>query len=650
MVRHVLGLSGSLSLLILPGAWLAFSLALPGSTALARAALAVVLSPAVALAEFHLLRWAGLGFDATAVALVAVNLPALLVIARRRPIVTRPRAATAALWIGPLLIVAAYLLLWLLDTETRANWRHNWLHTDIIYMLANGQLRPEEPLLAGVRLAYPWAGHVFQGLVSHVRGTPPNSSFMLTNTVWLFAVLVFAIELTRDLGGRLLAQVSAVGLLCFGVNFLGPVGQLLLPAGLVESLPVGLWGDVRYTPWLRKFGIFESTLFGIGIFAALAYLLVRSRRPAGDRSSIAAAAVLIVSAGLLYPILWPASAALVGAYVLVHLDRWRVSSEARRDLTLLAGSVIAGLVTLASYLRLITPDRAGDATLGVTTPYEMKVKVAALAVVMAPLWLTSVFSLVPLWRAHRRSLLTLGLAVAGLAVQFVVFDIYNVANEYKFVFVAAFCLVPLSALAVGKLAERLGPAGWALPLVVTVVLAYPALRSYPRDDSLARPRVDLGQFDLRLQPVEPLAGLLDTIRTATPVETVVVSRLLPFDLTTLAQRPLYVPFVGGQTLLGLGLSPDYLLLRSRGYPGTLLDDRRALVRQLYEATDDEAREQALAAILNELNRPITLIVDRPGDAAVEAWLERRGARSVYADTEAAAWLVTPGRSDTDTES
>ena len=44
---------------------------------------------------------------------------------------------------------------------------HVSVHTDIIYALANGQLRPEEPLLAGVRLSYPFLSH------AHVLAPPP---------------------------------------------------------------------------------------------------------------------------------------------------------------------------------------------------------------------------------------------------------------------------------------------------------------------------------------------------------------------------------------------------------------------------------------------------------------------------------------------
>ena len=68
------------------------------------------------------------------------------------------------------------------------------------YMPANGGLLLEEPALAGVRLAYPWGGHVFQSLLSHVLNSPPVYSYIWTNLLWSLLLYGLFVVLARELG------------------------------------------------------------------------------------------------------------------------------------------------------------------------------------------------------------------------------------------------------------------------------------------------------------------------------------------------------------------------------------------------------------------------------------------------------------------
>jgi len=632
------------SLLVLPGAWLAFGLPLDGATGRARAALAVTLSPPVLLLQFYLFRWLGLSFAVTTLALVGANLPALALAWRRRAGWRLPAPASLLAWALPVALAAAYLVTWTGDPQLRANWGHAWTHADIAYLVANGQLRPEEPLLAGVPMAYPWGGHVVQAVLSTLLDAPPHASFLLVNLALLAAILALVAEVVALLGGGRAAQVAAAVLLLFGVNIAGTLAWRYLPPSVLETWPV--FGDERFSPWLRKFGVFQQDPVGLACVAAMALLAAGMAARRADPPRIVLAGVLLATLAVFYPILWPAAASLAGGAALVLLvRRWRQPGAVpAAAIAGLVASVAVGAAALVAAMQVVTVARGESPTMGLSTPWEMKVKLATAALVLAPLWAGTLAALRPLWRPHTAALAVLGLTTLASLMLYVALDIYHHANEYKFIFVAALMLAPVAGLAVERAGRRMPRAGLLAGVVLAVALAAPPVRAIAAEVRYPRPlpRLDLGHFEVRLSEGEPHALLVDAVRTGTPVEAVLVTRSLPWDPVTLTRRALYVPADTGM-LHGLGLETDYLLDKTRNYSMDLVARRREDQLGLFRAAADPDRAARLAAIQQELGRPLVVILALPGDQPLEAWLEARGARPVYRSAGEAAWLVpAPG--------
>jgi hypothetical protein len=641
MLLAVLRVVGALSLLVLPGAWLAFGCPLAGVSRRARWALAIVLSPLVVVAEFYPLRWIGAPFELTAVLLPILNLPALWLVARRMRGAALPSARAALVWGTMLLLPATFLATWLHDPQVRANRGHAWTHADIVYLLANGELRPEEPQLAGVRLAYPWLGHVHQGTVSWLLDIAPNDSFLLTNIVWLLAVLVLVAEVVGRLGGGRLAQAGVAVWLSFAVNFVGLVARRVIPRPLLARYP--MWGDARYTPWLRKFGVFEQTMLGIGLFAALLFVLARAGDEESDGSSwLVVAFALLVSAAILYPVLYPASAALAAARIVILVARrWQGRAVPWRTVVGIGVALVASGVAGLAYVAYVSADHAAGATLGPATPYAMRVKGATLVIVLAPLLAGAVLVARPLWRRHAELVALLAMGALGSMLLHAGLDVYFYANEYKFVFTAAVCLTPFPLLALERSRGVLGRAAPALAVALAMLLPVPALMMI-RDPDIApgAPTIDVDAFPLALARGEPLADVASAIRSGSPTDAVLVSEDEPFDLVAVTARPVYVAAASAEVMHGIGLRTDYLLKQSRGYASSLIDQRRAAVRVLYEASDTTMRERILAHISRELRRPLVLLVRRGSDAPLDRWLARRaGARPVFTSDAYSAWRV-----------
>lgn len=163
-------------LAFLPGQWITFGLALPKLPFWARFAGGAVLTPLVICLQFYALRLVGVPFDSTVILLVVLNLPVLVLLYLRRRDLVLPDRRTLAGWFLVLFVPFLLLSRLILDPYARVYTGHSWLYSDPIYMIANGNLLLQDPELVGVRLDYPWAGLVYEGILSYVIGSPPAAA------------------------------------------------------------------------------------------------------------------------------------------------------------------------------------------------------------------------------------------------------------------------------------------------------------------------------------------------------------------------------------------------------------------------------------------------------------------------------------------
>ncbi|MGQ0538575.1 MAG: hypothetical protein ACT4R6_06485, partial [Gemmatimonadaceae bacterium] len=242
---NAVGLLAVAVLAFLPGAWLTFGLPRLDLALRVRVLLALVLSPVVVVAQFYVLRLLGVAFAAAPAILVLGNLPAAVLVYRARGEFHGVRHAAALgaqflIWAAALALLLAF---WS-DREISAISAHAFLHADVVYAIANGQLLLEDAQLAGLTLSYPWGGHVYQAVASWVLGRSPVAAFPLTNAVLLVAAVQLVAEAAGRLGGGTRARILTIVGVLFAVNATGyALQQYLLPDELIARFPV--WGDER---------------------------------------------------------------------------------------------------------------------------------------------------------------------------------------------------------------------------------------------------------------------------------------------------------------------------------------------------------------------------------------------------------------------
>ncbi len=633
-------------LIVLPGAWAAFGLPLRELGLGSRLLLSVALTPAVVFAQYYALRFLGASFEQAAFALPLVNLPAaLLVLRAARRAGPVPRGL-----VGPSLLLVAVVagFLWIPERLQPEAWLvqgHSWMHTDTVYALADGAWAPEETLLAGLRAAYPWAGHVVPAVLGHVSDAPPIAIYVQQNVVWVLVLAGLCGALAGELGATYRGRAAAALALLLGFNLVGYF--LWLGVGFeVSRLP---WaGDWRYTPPLWAFRFFNQLAFAMCALAGATLLLLRAARPGSARSrELVLLGLLAVALGWVYPILYPALAALVGGQlVALALAHRRARGDGHlAHAVRLALVFVAASVPVVVLMQVTTADRAeGVLTLaGGRRMLEKAVAVLVSASAFAP------FVLVGLRRCagERRSQATcLLLGAAGCAVLYVVPDIPHWRMEYKFMFALALCLAPLVGLGAEAVGARLGRLRPAVAVAALLLLAVPLWNKSARalrTASTNYPALDVSSFSVRLQPGQPAAAAYAAVRDGTPADTVVLLDAAPLHAPPLLRRSLFAPPDTGQRL---GFSMEYgtFLRLVRGYDEARIVAREQARTALFApGSSDEARAAALGRAL-ALGRPVAVVLEEARHAALDAWLARRagaGAGALHRSEGLAVWLVRP---------
>jgi hypothetical protein len=609
------------TLLVLPGAWVAYGLRLETCSPAARLALAGALSPFILPCQFYALRLLGLSFNRSVWLLVALNLASVWLVARRWQ---APRIELRSLVTFVLIILALVILVfhaWAWSPQVRMFTGHTLMHAGIIYEFSRGVLLPEDPELAGVPLAYPFFSHVFWAVAGRAAGLPVTLLYAVTGFLSLLWISTVFNETASLLGAGHFARRMALVWLMLGMNIFGL--WIFYGAQWVLGKTISMPGDQRGTPLLRMFQFIGFSGFALALFAALVFLSISFLRKR-ERATALAASVCLVGIGLVYPIFFPAAFAFHGILLLMlwaedrqgwlppgrHLFWTFAWGFILATALSVAGSLIVGQ---ARVLPVMTFSGWG-ALLSKTATGLLAMGLYLLVLVMIPrerLW-------------QRETVLLLGGAAASLVLR-MLFRLSEGYNEYYWLFPAAFCAALLAAVGL----EHAGTRRYFRPAVAvgTLLLLAPVLPALRVQQALQRESalyaLNENGYELRLEPDHPQAEWIETVRRETPPDSVVVMREInPFPPSLLG-RSLWAPsdLESASGAPGYWMNSRRHLIQERGYSRELVEGRIATLRAIFDCRES-CDAESLAASLLSLGRPVVLVFSSGEGSYFQEWLER----------------------------
>jgi hypothetical protein len=645
---RMLGVAAFLVISILPGAWISFGLPLQRLSFWARLLLGVLLAPIVIVFEFYPVRLLGASFERTALILVLINLPALILIWRHARRIQVPDGKTWLAWTIAVLLSVACMVPAFAHPQTVMYRGHSWLYTGPIYSLAKGELVLEDPDLAGYKMGYPvWSGLIQQAFLSYFLDSPPMCSFIWTSLVCIIVSCGFAMGIVEELGGGWIAKISSGVWLLLGSNSVGYVLKRLLPGSFTSA--VQIWGDGRYTPWVWKFHDFNSMPLILAICTGLVYLLIRQTSERLSKDSLLVICLLLICVGVFYPILYPAACALLGARALAALLEKSEANQSGRFQEFVALAVvllISAAVTFANY-KFLTHERVVTGLVQISNLGGMARKALEYFVVTSPLLAGFVLTFRTCWKERRTAFIVLGLGALGSLFLTAFFYLPYWTNEYKFMFTAAICLAPFPSLATEHLWKKLGAAK-TLPIVGLAFLFFAAAYAHQmvrQDWSLRTTRqatTDSSHFFLRLDPKERLSGIYRAVEERTPPNTVLAIQNADWHPPTFTNRSIYIAYES-KPFGGVNQGNDVLIDKIKGFGSKVIRERRQTLADLYESTENAPRAQAVSRLL-EMKRPMAIILE-PQHAALLAWLQANTSGSaIFQENGLTLWLIVPGPS------
>lgn len=631
-------------LLLLPGAWVSFGLRLDGLSTRGRLCLGGVLSPLVVAVQVCGLKLCGLGFGHAVPLVVAAAVPSILLIVKRRPR-RRTRWDLRYAIVGLVLFLVFVLCAaspWLHHPDYRVFSRHGLLHAEICYAVCRDTVIPEEPQLAGLRLCYPWVGHLYWSVIGWACNWPPTVVWAVTNVSWLAAISILCYETIRLLGVHRSTAILGVGLLVLGTNLLGRVGPFVA-SGFGAWTGRVAYSDVRYSPFLLKFIESNQMPIALAMFAGLTYVVVANCSRC-SKSLSAVASILLGGLGLIYPIVFPAAALLVLCLIArMFFARLYGRLEFGRSeiVALMCGFLVAVILT-AGFVITVFADRV-QAPFRIGSLRGVLSRLIDATVVFGPLAIPVL--LVARASNPRRKpgcLVLLGGFLAAVMLNGVLR--MEGRNEYKFILCAAICLAPLTGVGLDPVMRRLRRAQWVVALGVPAILALLMLPvgrlMIPRELAQA-PRIDEGSFWIDLDASVEQATWTRAVRERTPADTILVVHRSDLPLPAYTARSIFVDTEAIALKPGYGWAVRDNLVRIRGYASDTYDQRADLVNTLYTSRDPLTLRKRFDELC-ESNRPLAIHFSRKTDFPFLRWLkEERLGMLLVAEKGHLVWFIDP---------
>lgn len=509
----------------------------------------------------------------------------------------------APLWVFLALALVPTIVL-SADVARRTVAVHGLMHLGFVYEILERGAPPENPLLGGEPLRYPWAHHLAVAGAAGL-GIPPGLAFAATHVL---ALLLFCLALDRAaaaLDRDPVFRVFAVALALFGT------APFVRPPLASLAVALGIPLEPRAIPWLKFLGV-NSNSIGLA-FTALA-LLGLVGIVTGMRAAYGPLLLAVFGSALFYPMSFLA----IGLWTAVTFCWLASRRDSRPAAALTAAAATLGALPGLPFLWLVSHGRsaAGSLQESPTTAYVLRHGLILLTLLALPAALAAARArgTVAWLRARPRSAVLLALcAAAALGVFGLGFLRPLVA--YKLLLAALLPIGLLTAVPLRDLYERLPAAALAVLALVLLPTAWGIGSTLSLGWPVTDPLVEQGGFVELIDPAE--RDLTSWIAGETPRDALFIDRrrtIPPFG-----RRQLFVALAAEPAPAGVrdgwGMPSELILGEVTGADPGRIERRRRIAETLLDPRSPVTVESSLVKLDVEAEGRAVYIVARDETAA-----------------------------------
>ena len=534
-----------------------------------------------------------------------VGLAAVLAFAIDRGLRRRLRAA---LWMAMALL--PMVLFYLLRDNARVYSYHGMMHTAIVLQFLDGIRLPEEPLLAGNRLLYPWAWHALTALVARLLHIPISFAFALLNALALAGTLVLLYRIMRRFTSNHQAHILGPLMAIFATCVLNRT-----PFMFVIGRLSGFLLEDRGIPASEKFTNVNAMPLGILAYAGTLHALIGLTGGGGrTRLSWTLLCLSLIAGGYFYPLTFIGQVAIV----IVAWGMWLLESP-RPWPRIVTTPILSGLSALCvlPYALLITEGKANEAIgLAPNLGYAFK-SLSNEILTFLPIALLILSARAPIV-AFIREDKTRARVIGGIVlVNLVLYVLLAVPlrSHYKFETMAAIPLGLLGGMALAECFRRRESLGFALLFFFLLPYASDLGLKLTSPWEVTDPFVEKGT---QLHLADPAADLVHQwIAGHTPRDAYFFDTRL--TLPVFARRSLFVGLEPDPASekdrgkrVGWNASITSELIEVNGYPEALVLERTTLAKTLLKGS--RALSPDVLATLDRLSHlhPIFVVTRSEG--------------------------------------
>lgn len=524
-----------------------------------------------------------------------------------------PMWSLLALALVPTIVLSA-------DIALRTVAVHGLMHLGFVYEILERGVPPENPLLGGEPLHYPWGHHLAIAGAARL-GVPPGWSFAATHVL---ALLLFCMALDRAaaaLDRNRIFRVFAVALALFGTT------PFVRPPLASVAAGLGIPLEPRAIPWLKFLGV-NSNSIGLA-FTALALLGLVGIVTGGlsPRASYAALLFAVLGSAFFYPMSFLA----IGLWTAVAVCWLASRRDSRPAAVRMAAAAALGALPALPYLWLVSHGRSSTGSLQEppTGAYALRHAWIILTILALPAALAVLRARgTTAWlRARPRAAVLLAFCAAAALAVFVLGFIRTLI-AYKLLLAALLPLGLLAAVPLRDLYDRLPAAALAVLALVLLPTAWGIGATLTQGWPVTDPLVERGVF---VEPSDPAEHYITSwIAGETPREALFIDRrrtIPPFGRRQLFVALAAEPAPPG-TRDGWGMASELLLGEVMGADPERVERRQRIGESLLDPTSLVPLESSLAELDVEAEGRAVYVVAR--DEKTAARLSRAaGLRQVW---------------------